>query len=101
MTDLGLKSLGVLCLLAGILSTPAIGQIAPKDTVQKSWFVDIDEAVVTGERTAVKAQDAMRVVKKLDLGEPYTVHHKPFERPCDFKTECGSHKIWRLEQGSL
>ena len=69
MTDLGLKSLGVLCLLAGILSTPAIGQIAPKDTVQKSWFVDIDEAVVTGERTAVKAQDAMRVVKKLDLGE--------------------------------
>ena len=69
MIDLGLKSLGVLCLVAGILNTPAIGQIAPKDTVRKSWFVDIDEAVVTGEREAVKAQDAMRVVRKLDLGE--------------------------------
>ena len=69
MTTLGAKSFGVLCLLAGVINTPVTAQTVPMDTARKSWHVDMDEAVVTGERTAVKAHDAMRVVRKLGLQE--------------------------------
>ena len=44
-----------------------MAQTSSNDSLQLAWSLDLEEAVVTGERAAVNAQDAMRVVRKLDL----------------------------------
>lgn len=69
MSASGMKTFWILCLSAGMLGARVKAQTTSEDSTKTSWLVDIDEAVVTGERSAVKAQDAMRVVRKLDLAE--------------------------------
>ena len=41
------------------------GQTTERDSI--TWKADLTEAVVTGEREAVKAPNAMRVIRKMDL----------------------------------
>ena len=67
MRVLGTKVFAILCLMIGMASSLAMGQTSPNDSLQLAWSLDLEEAVVTGERAAVNAQDAMRVVRKLDL----------------------------------
>jgi outer membrane receptor for ferrienterochelin and colicins len=54
-------------LWACLLGTPSLSQVNLVDSV--AWSLDLDEAVVTGEKKAVLTQNALRIIRKLDLAE--------------------------------
>ena len=53
--------------LGASLPVAVFGQIQSQDSI--FWSVEVDEAVVTGETSAVKAENALRVINKLRLDE--------------------------------
>ena len=61
------RSLSQLAMLGCLLGAASLGhgQTTERDSI--TWKTDLTEAVITGEREAVKAHNAMRVIRKMDL----------------------------------
>lgn len=61
------RSFGRISMLGCLLGAASLvhGQTTERDSI--TWKADLTEAVVTGERQAVKAHNAMRVIRKMDL----------------------------------
>jgi len=56
---------GLAFAMAATLPVALFGQVQSQDSI--NWYVEVDEAVITGETSAVKAENALRVIKKLRL----------------------------------